>query len=141
MTVRRLCVDRTGQVVAVDARAVPLAVLLERTDVRALLARLARELPPSPTMTGSYTPTAAQRRVVQARDRTCRFPGCHRRARRDDLDHRLPHPIGPTSVANLQPLCRHHHRLKHPGWACTRDADGTTTWTSPRGQRRTVQLS
>ena len=100
----------------------------------ALLARLLSDLPGPPRRTASYRPTADQSRVVRARDQTCCFPGCRRRASRSDLDHRRRYPEGPTSTANLHPLCRHHHRLKHDGWTCRRAPDGTTTWTSPRGQ-------
>ncbi|HEU0102122.1 MAG TPA: DUF222 domain-containing protein [Mycobacteriales bacterium] len=132
--VRRVCVDPLGQVVAVDDRAVPLARLLEGHRTKAgLLGRLTSGLPAPPPMTDAYQPTAAQARLLRARDATCCFPGCGRRSRRCELDHRRPHPDGPTSVANLHPLCKQHHRLKHDGWTCARSPDGTTTWTSPRG--------
>ena len=137
--VRRVFVDATGQVVAVDARTVALERLLAR-EGPALLDRLMSDLPAPPPTTESYEPTAAQTRVVRARDRRCRFPGCFRAAARSELDHRDPHPRGPTSVANLHPLCRHHHRLKHDGWTCVRGRSGATTWTSPRGQQHTVDL-
>ena len=137
--VRRVFVDATGQVVAVDARTVALERLLAR-EGPALLDRLTSDLPAPPPTTESYEPTAAQTRVVRARDRRCRFPGCFRAAARSELDHRDPHPRGPTSVANLHPLCRHHHRLKHDGWTCVRGRSGATTWTSPRGQQHTVDL-
>ncbi len=135
--VRRVFVDATGQVVAVDARAVALERLLAR-EGPSLLRRVTSDLPVPPPTTGSYEPTAAQTRVVRARDRRCRFPGCFRAAARSELDHRDPFPRGSTSVANLHPLCRHHHRLKHDGWSCVRDRSGATTWTSPRGQQYTV---
>lgn len=82
-------------------------------------------------------PTAAQSRHVQARDSTCVFPGCRIPARSSDLDHRVSHPEGgPTHTANLAPLCRHDHRLKHEGgWKLTRAADGTYNWTSRLGQK------
>ena len=182
--VRRLLVDRTGQVVAADRSAVPLARLLPgRPDPARepavpeppadrkrpadrelpsdrelpldaepsldpepppgcpadLLRRLLHALPPPPPRTTAHRPTAAQTRVVQARDRTCVFPGCSRASVRSDLDHQVRHPDGPTSVANLHTLCRHHHRLKHDGWTCTRAVDGSTTWTSPAGQVRRVR--
>ena len=137
--VRRVFVDATGQVVAVDARTVALERLLAR-EGPALLDRLTSDLPAPPPTTESYEPTAAQTRVVRARDRRCRFPGCFRAAASSELDHRDPHPRGPTSVANLHPLCRHHHRLKHDGWTCVRGRSGATTWTSPRGRQHTVDL-
>ena len=70
------------------------------------------------------------------------FPFCTRRARRADLDHRVPWPDGPTSSANLAPLCRTHHRMKtFAGWtyepAATTEHGVPTafTWTSPSGDR------
>jgi len=41
------------------------------------------------------------RRFIQARDRTCVFPGCTKDARGCDLDHRQPWPTGPTDGHNL----------------------------------------
>lgn len=185
LRIRRVCVDRTGQVVAVDARSVALGELLPEPVPRSarsrrrpepgagasateshepgstagewpaqavgdcadhgytersglvsgrLLQRLLTHLPVPPPGTQAYAPTAAQCRVVRARDLACTFPGCGQRAQRTDLDHRTPFPHGPTTTANLHPLCRRHHRLKHDGWTCRRGFDGTTAWTSPRGQ-------
>jgi hypothetical protein len=62
--------------------------------------------------TGAYRVPARVQRFLEARDRTCVFPGCHRPARATDKDHRIPWPIGPTDTSNLQCLCRHHHRAK-----------------------------
>ncbi len=111
--------------------------------------------------TRRYTPTQAQRDVVVLRDVTCTFPGCRMPAARCDIDHVVPYRpddeqrgtgeapdpgVGPdpqaregerdqTSVANLQALCRHHHRAKtHAGWTPHREADGTTLWRSPTGR-------
>ncbi|MGH6656981.1 MAG: HNH endonuclease [Actinocrinis sp.] len=60
---------------------------------------------------------------------------------RTDLDHIVPfnhqHPSrgGPTTAENLQPLCRHHHRLKHQGgWTVHHSETGTTTWNAPSGR-------
>jgi hypothetical protein len=50
--------------------------------------------------------------AVSVRDGTCRIPTCSRPAMESDLDHKEPHPGGPTSGANMRPLCRRHHRLK-----------------------------
>ena len=97
------------------------------------------------TSPGTYRPTAAVARLVRARDPYCRMPGC--RSTITDLDHIVAFPRGQTVPANLQPLCRRHHRLKtHTRWRITthsdNDADsdldashtGTThTWTSPTG--------
>ncbi|MDK1103032.1 MAG: DUF222 domain-containing protein, partial [Actinomycetota bacterium] len=62
-------------------------------------------------------PTAQVRRTVQARDRTCVFPGCRMPATATDLDHRTTHVNGgPATEENLAPLCRYHHRHRHKGW-------------------------
>ena len=55
------------------------------------------------------------RDAVAFRDRTCRADGCSVPAEHCDLDHRIPWPEGPTSGANLQALCRRHHRMKSHG--------------------------
>jgi hypothetical protein len=83
-------------------------------------------------------PSAALDRVVRARDRVCRFPGCSRPATRGqgtDLDHTIPWPRGETTASNLAVLCRHHHLLKHsPGWSTKLHADGVMEWVSPSGK-------
>ena len=80
----------------------------------------------------TYTPPPLIRAAIEARDRTCRFPGCTRPATRCDLDHTTPYPHGQTNELNLTALCRHHHRLKtHSGWHVTPHPDTTQTWTSP----------
>ncbi|TDD94077.1 HNH endonuclease signature motif containing protein, partial [Jiangella asiatica] len=85
--------------------------------------------------TTRYRPPQALIDHVVLRDRTCRTPGCHRPAIRCDIDHHTPHAAGgPTSACNCQPLCRHHHLLKHRGgWTVHRDTTGNTVWTSPTG--------
>jgi hypothetical protein len=107
--------------------------LLALTDAAEL--RAGRGLGPPPESPG-YRPDAALDRFVRLRDRRCRFPGCRARERRDDLDHTVPWPAGPTSPANLAALCRHHHRLRHqaPGWRLRGLDDGGLEWTTPTGQ-------
>jgi hypothetical protein len=89
--------------------------------------------------TATYSPPAAMARLVEARDATCRFPGCTVTAQRCDLDHTTPFPAGPTAVNNLGALCRRHHRLKHelPGSSLVQTEDGTFTWTLPTGHHYT----
>ena len=73
-----------------------------------------------------------------ARDRTCRFPGCNRRAENCQLDHAFAwDDDGETSPANLGALCTRHHQLKtHGGWHITDSReDGSCTWHSPQGRR------
>ena len=79
--------------------------------------------------TDRYRPTPAMTEQVRAIDGHCRGPGCQTPARRCDLDHHVPYPHGPTTVANLGPLHRRHHNLKTAGlWTCTpQPAPGTET--------------
>lgn len=80
-----------------------------------------------------YRPGPRLTRFVQARDRTCVFPGCRRPAARTDLDHREPWPRGRTRADNLQCLCRRHHRAKHAVFTVQLDTDGRTTLWITRG--------
>jgi hypothetical protein len=73
------------------------------------------------------------RRFLEARDRTCVFPGCGKPAMRTDKDHRIPWPQGQTSADNGQCLCRHHHRAKQAVFTVTLDPDGSFRWTSRGG--------
>ena len=84
----------------------------------------------------SYRVPDALRAYIEDRDRTCRFPGCHRRAGLAQIDHAIPwNEGGETSRANLGPLCTRHHQLKtHAGWVITTSAaDGSCRWRSPMG--------
>ncbi|MEO6089478.1 MAG: DUF222 domain-containing protein [Umezawaea sp.] len=80
----------------------------------------------------TYRPPAALRDFVQARDKTCVFPGCSVPAHRADIDHTTAFPDGPTTVGNLGVMCRAHHRLKQdPRWTVAQPTPGTFVWTSP----------
>lgn len=83
----------------------------------------------------TYRPPIALARYLRARDVTCRFPGCNRRARRADLDHAQPwNAGGATSAANMGGLCRRHHNGKtHGRWSVKSHADGGATFASPAG--------
>ncbi|MGE9349519.1 DUF222 domain-containing protein [Isoptericola variabilis] len=60
----------------------------------------------------TYTVPAALRAYLQARDGSCRFPGCTRPAPRCDVDHTLAWAGGGRTTAdNLAHLCRRHHKL------------------------------
>lgn len=86
------------------------------------------------TGAATYRPNTAITRLVRLRDRTCRFPGCAHPAERCQLDHVQPWPHGPTTAANLQALCQHHHRAKHDGgWHVTMTPHGLCTWTDRTG--------
>ncbi|KQS60796.1 hypothetical protein ASG36_07990 [Geodermatophilus sp. Leaf369] len=94
----------------------------------------------APPPTDAYRPTAEQNRFIDARDRTCRHPGCSRPARFTDADHVVAfHDGGPTSCDNLCNLCRRHHRLKThaPGWHYSMTPDGRLSVTTPSGVTRT----
>lgn len=83
----------------------------------------------------TYRPPTGLRRFVTARDQVCSFPTCQYPAEQADLDHLVPFPVGPTNAANLHPLCRRHHRLKHETRWKVEAADGGYDWTSPTGRR------
>jgi hypothetical protein len=85
-------------------------------------------------------PTAAQRRQVQTRNRTCVFPGCRMPATACDLDHRIPvSEGGPTRVDHLVPACRHDHRIRHQaGWKHQPLPGGDHLWTSRLGHKYTT---
>ena len=84
--------------------------------------------------TDAYKPTRPIWRQVISRDHTCIWPGCRRPAVRVELDHREEHPEGETSTENLEPLCKHHHKVKHSrGFKIIKNADGSYTWTTPTG--------
>jgi hypothetical protein len=70
------------------------------------------------------------------RDRTCRFPGCPRKAERCDLDHLTPYSQdGTTCTTNTECLCRRHHLLKHrTRWHLHGNPQATLTWTDPTGR-------
>jgi hypothetical protein len=80
-----------------------------------------------------YTASPRLKRYLQARDRTCTFPGCHRPATATDNDHKIPWPLGPTNRHNMHCLCRHHHRAKQAAFTIRTHPDGTTHWPSRTG--------
>ncbi len=93
------------------------------------------------TGTTRRRPTARQRRDVQARDRTCVFPGCRMPALASDLDHRIPWAeSGRTKASDLAPLCRHCHRIRHQSnWTYRRHPNGHTQWTTKTGRTYTTR--
>ena len=93
------------------------------------------------TSQDTYLPNPAMRRFIQKRDKTCRFPGCARNARRCEPDHITPYSRGgPTAIWNLVSLCKHHHRVKHNAhWNLTMTRQGDCTWTDPHGRQYLTQ--
>jgi len=152
-TLTPIAVDDTGVVIAVadpirqqatePAPAAMTPATAELTPIPApapiprLSARMLSQITARPSrrdLTGTgYRFPPRLRRYLEARDRTCVFPGCGRPARRTDKDHRRPWPDGPTSADNGQCLCRHHHRAKHTVFTVLRDPDGSYLWISRGG--------
>ncbi|MEV8239828.1 DUF222 domain-containing protein [Microbacterium testaceum] len=86
-----------------------------------------------------YSPSAAQRRYLAARDQHCRAPGCRAPLTRCQLDHNHEAQHGgATTLTNLCHLCVRHHTLKtETAWSVTQEPDGTLHFRSPLGQRVT----
>ena len=75
------------------------------------------------------------RRVLEGRDKGCRFPGCESRRWVDA--HHIHHWAmgGQTSLDNLVLLCRHHHRLVHEGgYSVRRISDREVEFRRPDGR-------
>ena len=72
---------------------------------------------------------------MNARDRGCTFPGCHRNHHLDA--HHLEHWAsgGETTRENLTLLCTYHHRLLHEGgFRAEREPDGALRFTRADGR-------
>jgi hypothetical protein len=110
-TARRLACDSRYQTIAFDEGGLAIGV-----------GRMQRSVPP------------AIRRVITARDITCRWPGCHRNRRLHC--HHIIHWAngGRTDTDNLTALCPHHHRTLHEGHHhITGNANHTLTFEHPDG--------
>lgn len=85
----------------------------------------------------TYRVPAALRRWLGVTSPTCVFPGCGRAARECDIDHLTAWADGGTTDDdNLDPKCRHHHRLRHESrWDIDHPPGEDTSWTSPLGGR------
>ena len=78
--------------------------------------------------------TGKQRRALQARDRTCRYPGCQVPARRTRAHHIRPWWMGgQTNLANGLSLCGWHHARLHDGEYRVRWEDGEVRFERPDG--------
>jgi hypothetical protein len=93
------------------------------------------------------TVSARLRRILEARDGHCAFPGCHAHTRRCEAHHVTPWEHGgPTSMDNLALLCiAHHHAVHEGGWTMqlTHGATGHETgcweFTPPPLRRRRLR--
>ncbi|MFJ2507392.1 HNH endonuclease [Arthrobacter citreus] len=83
---------------------------------------------------------AGLKRWLQARDGTCRFPGCSVNVAHAEIDHTTPYARGgPTDHTNLEHLCPKHHRFKTLGhWKARQPEAGTIEWNSPTGRTYTT---
>ncbi|MDS0200352.1 HNH endonuclease [Microbacterium imperiale] len=90
----------------------------------------------TPVETDTYRPTASMRRLLQARDQHCRFPGCRRAAIRCEIDHTIDHALGGhTHIYNLAHLCQRHHSMKQfTNWNVRQLGGGVLEWISPLGR-------
>ena len=91
-SVKRLCCDGDAVVIVEDNQGEPLSV-----------GRKTRTVP------------TAIKRALRARDKGCRFPGCHHKRFVDAHHIRHWSDGGETSLDNLMLLCSRHHRLVHEG--------------------------
>ncbi len=107
----------------------------------------------------SYRITKSMRTMLRIRDEYCQFPGCNAKASTSEMDHMKAFSTGGKSTpANLEHLCKRHHRMKHfkddknrygqyrsineperhslrlRGWTPYRETDGRISWTSPSGR-------
>jgi hypothetical protein len=91
---------------------------------------------PVALVTTRRRPTAEQRRMVEAIDPECVFPTCRMDASSCDINHEIPWVEAQhTTIAELEPACRHHHvGLHRRGWKLKRLRPGIYQWTSPLGQ-------
>ncbi|WP_279365454.1 HNH endonuclease signature motif containing protein [Microbacterium testaceum] len=83
----------------------------------------------------TYRVPVALRRWLGITSPICVFPGCARAARDCDIDHLTAWADGGTTDDdNLDPECRHHHRVRHESrWDIDDHPDGDTAWISPLG--------
>ncbi|APQ54917.1 Hypothetical protein CpMEX30_1925 [Corynebacterium pseudotuberculosis] len=101
-----------------------------------------RDLDPyKDTTLAHYAFTGDLRRWIQARDGTCRFPGCSVASWHCDIDHIEEYgPNGLTKADNAQCLCRKHHNLKtSKAVDCIAGEDGEVTWLLDRDLRITTE--
>ncbi|WJL96266.1 DUF222 domain-containing protein [Microbacterium sp. ET2] len=88
------------------------------------------------TAVDRYQLHPSQTRFLNARDMTCRTPGCRRPAKLCDKDHSKDFALGgPSSNDNLCNECARHHTLKHAtNWHVEQLPGGILTFTSPGGK-------
>ncbi|WJL94385.1 DUF222 domain-containing protein [Microbacterium sp. ET2] len=88
------------------------------------------------TAVDRYQLHPSQTRYLNARDVTCRTPGCRRPAKLCHIDHSKDFALGgPSCNDNLCNECARHHTLKHAtNWHVEQLPGGILTFTSPGGK-------
>jgi Domain of unknown function (DUF222) len=84
-----------------------------------------------------HDPGVLLRHLIRVRHATCTGPGCRRPSATCDLDHNIPYEAGGrTCTCNVNPKCRHDHRVKQdPRWKAEQLDNGTIRWTTPAGRQ------
>jgi hypothetical protein len=123
----------------------PITSLMGMTDDPGILAgygpipaRIAREIAAggcgsasSPTPSPGWPKRSATPTSLQPDNGNSSPPATHR----CDVDHCCSFDGTNTTVRNLRPKCRHHHRMKHESnWRCENLEDGRHVWTTPAGR-------
>jgi hypothetical protein len=119
--------DHTGPVGAGFAR---------RLACDASVRRVVMSAASEPLDVGRSTPVvpAAMRRALLARDKDCRFPGCHRPHSWCDAHHVVHWADGgTTALENLVLLCRRHHGSVHSGRFTLAMVDDSPEFRGPDG--------
>lgn len=103
-----------------DGDPIPLAQVLENLDdatINLILGHLDRRVGrfrPVGEISTKRLADSSQRRMLRARDRSCRYPGCDSRASWAKAHHEPPWDLTHhTTVPELVLLCPYHHRLRH----------------------------
>ena len=139
--------DQTGPVaefaIAVEIPARILAELAGDADTHAIIVRNGVVLhAPGQLDLGRTTRLAnrAQRRALRGLYKHCAIPGCTVAYDRCKLHHIIWWTNGgPTDLANLIPVCTHHHtKIHHDGWIIQLGPHRELTLTLPNGNTHTT---
>ncbi len=139
--------DQTGPVaefaIAIEIPARILAELAGDADTHAIIVRNGVVLhAPGQLDLGRTTRLAnrAQRRALRGLYKHCAIPGCTVAYDRCKLHHIIWWTNGgPTDLANLLPVCSHHHtKIHHDGWIIELGPHRELTLTLPDGNTHTT---
>lgn len=124
-----------------DGTTVPLSQVLDNLDDATLnlilghFGRKATRFRPVGEISTKRLADASQRRLLRARDRTCRYPGCDAHATWAKAHHEPPwEDTHRTTVPELVLLCPYHHRLRHhENYEIRLEPNGDMTVRTPEG--------